>query len=77
MKTKKDFYVYILFDLYKKESSLKELTLNFKSIDLFNLKRSLDELIENNLVIKNDKYCLSTKGTNLIKNLDEISFFYK
>ncbi len=72
----KDYSVYILLILKEKGQSIKEIKNYYKSFNVKNILNTLNDLIENNLVSKKDKYYLTSEGEFLVKELDKLSYNY-
>ncbi len=74
--TIKDYSIYILLFLKEQEKSIKEIKNYYNSFSVKNILNTLDDLIDNNLVIKKDKYYLTNQGESLVTELDKLSFKY-
>ncbi len=72
----KDYSVYILLFLKENEKSIKEIKNYYKNFNIRNILNTLNDLIENNLVIKKEKYSLTNQGEYLAKELDKLSYSY-
>ncbi len=72
----KDYSVYILLILKEKGQSIKEIKSYYKNFNVKNIFNTLNDLIDNNLVSKKDKYYLTTEGEFLVKELDKLSYNY-
>lgn len=67
-----NYTVYIMIILEKEAKSLVEISQELKVYSL-ELKNILDEMIMNNLIVKNQKYNLTFEGEKIIK---QIKVFY-
>ncbi len=72
----KDYNAYILLVLKDTEKSIKEIKYYYKNFKIKNIINTLNDLIENKLVIKRDKYQLTKEGENLVKELEKVSYIY-